>query len=177
MALTNKEKAANKRKGMIEKAREYQIGTYSAEFTAKDFQKMIRAEAAALPAGPTPAIVDGELIEVYRNVGQCVCVSCGVVYPWNTKKMHAGHFLASRRASILYEEDNVHPQCNRCNTYDDGNPQAYRLWMELVYGKEVIERLRRLKNTTVSFSRDELVDMRIGYAARLKAAEEKMKTW
>jgi len=174
MVLTPRKKASNARQRMIEVTKKYQVGSYSAKFTAIDFQKMIRAEAAALPAGLTPAIVDGELVDVYRHVGQCVCVSCGAVHTWNTKEMHAGHFLSSRRFSILYDEDNVHPQCQKCNSFDDGNPQAYRLWMELMLGKKTVERLRRLKNTTVHFSKEDLVDMRIGYRTRIKAAEGKM---
>ena len=51
----------------------------------------------------------------------------------------------------------------------------FRQWMISIRGEEVIERLERLKTKSVSFGRDELVDMRIAYAARLKAAEERMK--
>jgi hypothetical protein len=47
--------------------------------------------------------------------------------------------------------------------------------MLAVRGADIVERLERLKATTRQFTRDELVDMRIEYAARLKAAEERMR--
>ena len=173
MVMTPEEKAARKRERMIEKTLEMSKGKYISKFVAPVFQRVIRAEAAARPAEITAAVVDGEVVHVYRQVGECVCVTCGKVQPWagSGGGMNAGHFLASRRNSILFEESNVHPQCTRCNTYEDGNPVAYRLWMEEIHGSEEIDRLRRLKETSVNFEKDELVDMRIGFAARLKAAE------
>jgi hypothetical protein len=41
-------------------------------------------------------------------------------------------------------------------------------------GERVIARLEALKNTSRTFTREELVDMRIGYRERLKAAERLM---
>ena len=89
--------------------------------------------------------------------------------------MHTGHFIGSRKFSILFEEDNVAPQCSSCNAYEGGAPHAFRLWMLEVRGRETIERLERLKNTTRQFTREELVDMRIEYLARLKQAKQAME--
>jgi len=165
-----------KRDRMIEKAREYTTGTYIRKFVAPEFQRMIRAEYGARPAGPVRAIVAGNLDTVDRRRGQCVCVTCGKVLPWSggIGGMHTGHFLASRRASIVFEEENVAPQCSGCNRYHDGMPQQFRLWMEVVRGPEVVDRLERLKATSRQFTREELVDMRIEFKRRLKAAEEAM---
>lgn len=177
MKLTTEEKAQRARQRMIAKAAEYQIGTYSAKFVAPLFQKMIRAEAAAEPDGITPAILDGCLGVVYRHVGQCVCVTCGKVNSWDSgiKGIHCGHFLASRRNSILLDEWNVAPTCSNCNYYRGGAPQEFRLWMTKTRGVSEIERLERLKRTSRTFTREELVDLRIGYQNRLDAAIEKMK--
>jgi hypothetical protein len=137
---------------------------------------MIRAEYGAQPSGLTVTIVNGELSQSLREVGFCACVTCGRVSPWTGNKgFHCGHFLASRRNSILFEEDNVAPQCAECNQHRGGEQQLFRKWMLAVRGIEVVERLERLKNEVRVFSRDELVDMRIGFAARLKAAELRMK--
>ena len=181
MTLTPEDKAKRARQRKIQKAKEYSLGTYSRKFVAPVFQRMIRAEAGALPEGFTPAIVKGHLRDVLRCVGQCACVTCGRVLLWfnrsaSSGSMDTGHFLASRCASILYEEDNVSPQCVRCNQHEHGAQDRYRLWMVAVRGEETIERLERLKNTPRQFTRDELVDMRIGFEARLKAAEERMET-
>jgi len=168
---------ATKRDLILRKAEEYSTSTYARKFVAPDFQRMIRAEAAAEPAGYSQAVVDGILHDVFRRVGECVCVTCGKVLPWNSgiQGMHTGHAIASRRNSILFEEEAVAPQCSRCNYYEDGAQSRFRLWMESVRGVEVIERLERLKNTSRHFTTDELVDMRIEFRRRLKEAEETMR--
>jgi hypothetical protein len=174
--MTDAEKAERKRDRMIEKAHEKKIGTYVAKFVAPVFQKMIRAEAGAQPAGQSPSVVMGEMTWSLRLVGSCVCVTCGKVEPWSRglSGMHTGHFLAGRGFSIVFEEDNVAPQCSRCNRYLGGSPQEFRLWMSEVRGENSVQRLRRLKGTIRKFTREELVDMRIEYEARLKAAIERM---
>ena len=176
MALTPEEKAERARQRMIDKAKEFQIGTYVNRFVAPEFQQMIRAEYASRPGRGMLAIVDGKPQRVSRRLGYCVCVTCGKVAPWKSGLggMHCGHFLASRCFSILFEEDNVAPQCSGCNRYHSGRPQEFRLWMEHVRGLEVVERLQQLKATSRHFTREELVDMRIEYKRRLSEAVERM---
>jgi len=177
--LSEEEKADRARQRMLEQARQYQTSTYMRKFVAPLFQQMIRAEFGAEPLGVAPAMMPpiDAISWVPREVGQCVCVTCGTVKAWDSgiKGIHCGHFLASRRNSILLEEDNCAPQCSHCNYYRSGEQQLFRRWMLAVRGLEVVERLERLKNEVRSFGREELVDLRIGYAARLKAAEERMK--
>jgi hypothetical protein len=140
------------------------------------FQRMIRAEYGAEPSGYSQVIRMNALTHVYRHVGQCACVTCGKVDAWDSgiKGIHTGHFLASRRASILLEPDNVAPQCSSCNFFRDGAASEFRQWMEAVRGSDVIERLSKLKTQSVSFSRDELVDRWFEYSRRVKAAKERM---
>jgi hypothetical protein len=174
--LTAEEKAERARQRMIEKAYEKSTGTYSAECVAPVFQQMIRAEAAAQATSVTAAIVNGGLEHVLRMVGQCVCVTCGKVSPWTTQEgtMQTGHFVPGRTFSVLYREDNVAPQCSYCNNYLHGATDRFRLWMSAVRGDETIERLERLKATTRQYTREDLVDMKIGYKVRLEAAKERM---
>lgn len=176
MPLSPAEKAQRKRDRMIETVIRRGRGKYISAILAKLFQAMIRAEAAAQPEGRYPAVVDGKLATVFRRVGQCVCVTCGKTLPWHgTGLLESGHFIPGRGASVLFEEEGVHPQCNYCNEKLDGNQGNYRLWMQHVYGREVIDRLQRLKAEVRQFTPDELVDMRISFQERLKAAEERMK--
>lgn len=179
MPLTTEEKQARARSRMIETARQYQVGTYSRKFVAPLFQRTIRAEYAAQPDGGCAAIVDGEFRSVWRDVGWCVCVTCGRRGRWRGASIgggtiETGHFIAGRSNSILFEEDNVAPQCVICNRHRGGEQQLFRKWMEAVRGIDVIERLERLKTQSVSFTREELVDMRIAYQERLRAAEGRM---
>ena len=140
------------------------------------FQRLIRAEFGADPRQYVTAVVNGKIQQVARRVGQCVCVTCGKVDSWDSgiKGIHAGHFVASRRASILLEEDNLKPQCSSCNFYRSGAPSEFRIYMEAVSGIPTIERLQFLKTQSVTFSRDELVDKWFEYSERLKAAKERM---
>lgn len=178
--LTEKEKAERARERLIEKAKEYQISTYVRKIVAPLFQKMIRAEWAARKDSLEQAVVDGRMGLVRRRRGFCACVTCGRVLPWiggggAFGQMHAGHFLASRRNSIVFEEDNIAPQCAHCNRHLGGAPQEFRLWMIAVHGKATVERLERLKTESRQFTREELVDMRIAFQNRLRIAEELMK--
>ncbi len=170
--LSETEKMRRKRERMIEKAREYSVGTYKNRFVAPVFQRMIRAEAGALPAGSVDVIADGKLRHYHREVGQCHCVTCGTAGHWSSGLggIHTGHFLASRTNSILFDEDNVAPQCSRCNRYENGAPQRFRQWMLAVRGEDTIKRLEELKRTIVSFSKEDLVDMRIQFQDRLDVA-------
>lgn len=181
MPLTPEEKARRHRERLLAKAKEYQTGTYVRKFVAPLFQRMIRAEAGSDPRPFVTAVVEGKVTQVPRRLGQCVCATCGKVDswtgggPWAENTMHTGHFLALRRNAILFEEDNVAPQCNYCNYQLSGAPESFRKWMIAVRGPEVVERLERLKATVRSFTTEELVDLRIGYQKRLVAAVEKMK--
>jgi hypothetical protein len=161
---------------MIEVARQYSTGTYIRKYVAPVFQQMIRAEAGAMPEGVTVVIASGDISQSFRRLGECACVTCGTLKPWDSgiRGMHTGHFLASRVNSILFEEDNVAPQCSYCNFYRSGEQQLFRKWM-LEVRPEAVERLERLKTQSKQFSRDELVDMRIGYKLRLDAAISSMK--
>lgn len=77
------------------------------------------------------------------------CCTCGVVKHW--KELQAGHFIPGRSNSILFVEDNVHPQCRRCN-YNEGNGPEYFAFMETVYGRERIDELRSLRHKKVKFT-------------------------
>ena len=179
--LSETEKERRKRERMLAKFGEYTLGTAKNK-VATGYQRMIRAEAAAMPAGNTPAIVDGHLVDVYRCLGQCVCVTCGKVGHWKGESMgggviETGHFLASRAASIIFEESNTHPQCKLCNRHLDGNQSSYEMWMQTVFGPDEIDRLRRLKSQVRQFTREELVDLKIEYKRRLDIAVEAILNW
>ena len=72
--------------------------------------------------------------------GSNVCITCGKRYP--ISKLTAGHFIAGRNNSILFDERNCHPQCTTCNILLYSNPTAYRRFMMKTYGEEVIKELQ-----------------------------------
>lgn len=175
MPLTATEKERRRYDRLLAKAKEFRPHIYLQRYVAKDFQRMIRAEAGAAH-GDVLAVVDGEIAEVFTDIGECVCVTCGKVYPWQTQNQHGnegldtGHFLPKRRQATLLEETMVAPQCQRCNKYCDGMPTAFRLWMEYQHGEAEIRRLEALHETQRKFTHDELVRWRIQYMDRTAAA-------
>ena len=121
--------------------------------TARDLQMAIRLESA-------------------DQFGRCQCCTCGKIA--NYKDMHSGHFLGGRTNSIVFREDNLHPQCPRCNHYLSGNLKAYQEYMLNKYGPEKVDELKRLQGKTLKFSREELIEMRIGYRERIKAEMKRL---
>jgi hypothetical protein len=43
--------------------------------------------------------------------GNCSCVTCGKVLPWNDSAMNAGHFISRSRHATVFHFINCHPQC------------------------------------------------------------------
>lgn len=176
MKLSKEEKSARKRQRLIDKTSEMSVGTYLRKYVSKTFQRMIRAESAAYEVTQRFAVVDGNLIPVPWQKGYLTCITCGARYAWTgTNMIDTGHFISSRRNSILLLAENCAEQCKHCNRDHHGRPLEYQMWMVAVRGPKVIERLQRLKTESISFSREELVDMRISFNRRLKAAELEMK--
>ena len=69
------------------------------------------------------------------------CISCGITYgKWN-----AGHFKkAELYSSIIFNEDNVHKQCVKCNMYLGGNELNYREGLIAKIGLQRVEALEKL---------------------------------
>ena len=164
----------------MEKAKRWTMQTLKKK-TAAELQKAVRAEAGAF-IGMVKCVMDGQLTTKHSPLGQAICITCGALKDWKGNKlngidgMDAGHFLSSRRNSILLEEIGLHPQCTHCNR-TGGRPEAYRIYMLKVYGQDVIDELQRLKNQeSVTFEREELVRKRLSYMDRSKAAIKRMES-
>lgn len=78
-----------------------------------------------------------------------VCVTCPRKYPF--KQLQAGHFIAGRTNSILFDEEATHAQCYGCNVGRGGAHVEYFIFMEDTYGREKIDELRRKKSETVIY--------------------------
>lgn len=96
------------------------------------------------------------------------CISCGV---YKSPQFDAGHYFSANQFSgLMFNEDNVHKQCSRCNDYYSGNPLEYRHGLINRYGLEFVERLERLKDNgrNYKFSKAELIEIKIKYQKLLK---------
>lgn len=67
------------------------------------------------------------------------CISCG---RHHQGQWHAGHYLSTgARPELRFEPDNVHKQCQPCNTHLHGNLVLYRLALIERIGLERVELL------------------------------------
>ncbi len=66
------------------------------------------------------------------------CISCDT----RDGKVNAGHYLSTgARPELRFDPDNVHRQCERCNTHLHGNLIAYRARLIERRGLGTVERL------------------------------------
>lgn len=95
------------------------------------------------------------------------CISCGT----NNGKMNAGHYRSVGSCPELrFEEDNVHKQCERCNTFLHGNLLGYRAGLR---GRITEERLEWIEgpHPAKHYTTDELKAMK----ARFRAAARQLQ--
>ena len=170
-------------KQMLAFAKTKEYKKFLNDFVAVDLQKAIRAEAGAM-VGNFKCVVDGQISSRFAGLGEVICVTCGDKLPWSAPGTHAGHFLGSRSAGIVLEEVGIHPQCFQCNDKraKAGNAAMYQIFMQEVYGEEVIYDLTRRRHgwyidedgdqkRIEKLPLEELVKKRIGYNDRWKAAQ------
>lgn len=84
------------------------------------------------------------------------CISCGS----QPKKENAGHFFnANNHWNVRFDEDNVHLQCERCNSFLSGNLIEYRAKLISKIGQERFEQLEAKARVTRKFTKDELKEL------------------
>jgi len=98
--------------------------------------------------------------------GYVKCVTCNTIKHY--KELQAGHFIPQAQGDACrYIEENIHPQCYRCNINLGGNGAEYYPYMLDMYGQELIDDLRALSKTTVKFTESDLLDMETEWKERL----------
>jgi len=100
--------------------------------------------------------------------GYAKCCTCGVIKQW--KEGDAGHYVSRAHNSTLFDEQNVHFQCKRCNN-NSGEPAKYTLFLIEEYGEGIIKELEKRQNQLKSFTIPELEEMIIEYKNKLKLLE------
>ena len=94
----------------------------------------------------------------YSNKEQVSCITCGVIKNW--KEMDAGHYISRSYKSTRYYDKNVHPQCYKCNRFNEGMKDVYALKLIELYGKGILEELNEKKNQIKKYTEDELKSLR-----------------
>lgn len=98
-----------------------------------------------------------------------VCITCGKKEHW--KNMDAGHFIAGRTNSVLFDEDGVYAQCVYCNKYKHGAVLEYRDFMVKKFGEAKVEEMRVLARKIVKYNREDYLNLIAHYSKKLKEIE------
>lgn len=104
-----------------------------------------------------------------NNDGFVACITCKKMFHW--KALQAGHFIAGRGNSILFDERGTNPQCYGCNCHKHGDWPNYYDFMKDKYGESVIEDLKRVSVIPRKFSEEELQNLILNYKQKLDALE------
>lgn len=124
---------------------------------AKVFQRLVRIEHA-------------------DKHGNCKCVTCGKVLPWNDSAMNAGHFISRSKHATVFHFVNCHPQCASCNDPKRrGNKSAeYERYMIATYGSDVVSDLLICSEQKLKWTCEELAEKKIQLLLMEKEAMQKL---
>ena len=99
-----------------------------------------------------------------------VCISCQKP----PKKENAGHFYnANNHYNVRFDENNVHLQCEHCNTFLSGNLINYRENLLKKIGAEEFNVLEGKSKVTRKFTKEELKEIIETYKKKIKEYEGK----
>jgi len=85
------------------------------------------------------------------------CYTCDKPIRMGTGDCQAGHFIPRNYSPTKYEEDNVRPQCSRCNQYFSGKPVEFERRLRNEIGDEAVEALKRKSTDRWKWSRTYLI--------------------
>ena len=93
------------------------------------------------------------------------CISCNKP----CKKENAGHYYSQGgHSNVRFNEDNVHLQCEHCNTYLSGNLLNYQIEIKERIGAERLMNLQAIAHDVKKWSKDELKVLIQVYKQKLK---------
>ncbi len=96
-----------------------------------------------------------DCIATTRTTTHGLCYTCGKKKKFSAKGgLQAGHFIPGRMDAILFDEEQVHAQCYRCNVMLGGNWPAYYEHMMKDVGIEEIHLMLEQRNDKVDFKRE-----------------------
>ena len=105
--------------------------------------------------------------------GYCQCVTCGKVDHY--KAMQGGHFYGRRHTVFKLFEENVHVQCAACNQWGMKTTkiqEAYRIYMEDMYGARRIRAMQRLAwRAAPKFNLEEVIQFQRELKEKIKEEE------
>lgn len=94
-----------------------------------------------------------------------LCISCNTL----PKKKNAGHYFSSGgHSNVRFDEDNVHLQCEHCNTYLSGNLLNYQIGIEKRIGADRLIGLQGRAHIEKRWTVDELKEIIKKYKKKVR---------
>ena len=90
------------------------------------------------------------------HAGMVDCFTCGVTKNWKYE-IDAGHFQSRGKYETRWNEQNVKPQCKRCNGFRGGEQYLFSKHLDALYGEGTAEWLEFESNQSARFTNDELL--------------------
>ena len=98
-----------------------------------------------------------------NRIGQCF--TCGTIKDY--RELDAGHFIPKTSKRFMYDERNIHAQCQKCNRFQSGNIHEYFVAMEKKYGRDIVNELLESKGQIHKFTDQDLEDLIQEYIDKL----------
>lgn len=104
-----------------------------------------------------------------RDQGR-LCISCDNP----PKKANAGHYFSQGgHSNVRFDEENVHLQCEHCNSFLSGNLLNYQIGIEKRIGADRLIELHGRAHDVKKWTADELKEIIDTYKAKIKEIEKK----
>ena len=99
-----------------------------------------------------------------RDKGQ-LCISCDKL----PKKENAGHYFSQGgHSNVRFDEDNVHLQCESCNSFLSGNLLNYQIGIEKRIGGERLMQLHERAHIEKKWTIEELKEIIATYKEKVR---------
>ena len=108
--------------------------------------------------------------------GYVSCVTCGVTKRFDDG-MQGGHFRPRGKAATKLMEENVHPQCDSCNSFGmkfHGAEAKYTTYMIDMYGREFVDELIELSDQPYKWCRPDIEDLIKDFSAQIAEHEKRI---
>lgn len=102
-----------------------------------------------------------------RDINEA-CISCETT---TAKIWHAGHYYkAEVYTGLIFDEVNCNKQCEKCNTFLNGNEANYRVGLVKKYGEAKVKMLDEIKDDcrTYKFTKPELREIQEKFKKKYK---------
>jgi hypothetical protein len=112
-------------------------------------------------------------VEEYGTPEKGDCITCKETFPF--EKLDAGHFVPGRTDAVIFDENNSHGQCRKCNRFRQGRWVEYFFYMRDRYGLEEVMRIMGLTFKSIRYHDSDFRVIAETYRIKCKIIEEKFR--